>query len=108
MPSPERSHQSKNNLLENLRQEFSLLTIIALGSFALVQMARKPPVDPKDVASYPTLRATELEVDGYAKQLQREGSKAAGRAVDSLGQDLSGIRGEMEDRLDEAGYFDKK
>lgn len=111
MSSIERTRQQAPTVKELLRQELNLTSVIALGAVALIQMARGGSgPDPKDVAAYNTLRASELETDAYAKVLQRQGpeSRAAANAVDKLGQELSGLRGELEDKLDEAGYFGKK
>jgi|GEM_PF-3721246 len=110
MPSIEHTRRQRPAVKELLRQELSLASVIALGAAALIQMARGSGPDPKDVAAYNTLRASELETDAYAKVLQKQGpeSRAAANAVDKLGQELSGLRGELEDKLDAAGYFDKE
>lgn len=109
MSSIERACRREPGIKERLRQELNLATAITLGAIALAQIARNSGSDPRDIAAYKTLRAAELDTYAYAKDLQSEGpeSRPAANAVDKLGQDLSGLRGELEDKLDQEGYFNQ-
>lgn len=89
--------------MEGFRQEMNLVGIITLGSILVAQAMERSEPDPSEIAAYRTAR--EAELDTYAFRDEQE-DPANRRALDRLGQDLSGIRGELEDKLADQGYFD--